>query len=58
MTKWSKERGVGIFGAGALCQLQGCQMSKYPTGYSYHGQKSTVNNLIYLEQDFFPYSTE
>ncbi len=27
------ERGVGRFGASAPCQLQGCQMSKYPTGY-------------------------
>ncbi len=28
---WSKERGMGIFGVGALCQLHGCQVSKSPT---------------------------
>jgi hypothetical protein len=27
MTKWSKERGVGSFGASASCQLLGGQMS-------------------------------
>ncbi len=28
-----RKRGVGRFGAGAPCQLQGCQISKYPTEY-------------------------
>ncbi len=59
---WSKERGVGIFGASALCQSQGCQMSKYPTGCCYHvwylDRKSSVINWIYLQQDFILYSTE
>jgi len=40
-TKWSKERGIGSFGASASCQLSGIRMSKYPIGYK---------RVIYLNQ--------
>jgi len=51
MTKWSKERGVGSFGARASCQLSGCQMSKDPTG-CYH--KSYVKIIVNEYVNFIP----
>ncbi len=40
------ERGAGWSGASAPCQLQGCQISKYLTGYLYKFWLLCANKLV------------